>query len=159
MKSKTTAKTLLTAELIAPCGMNCMLCAAYLAYKNNLVEQGIKMTRCTGCRIRRKECAYIKKNCPWGVGRKIKFCFECKTFPCRHLETLDSRYRERYRMSMIENLKAIQARGMETFLKEQEKQWKCKKCGGTICCHNGLCFNCDREKLKQKKHKYRWDEK
>jgi hypothetical protein len=28
-----------------------------------------------------------------------------------------------------------------------------------ICCHNGLCYNCDLEKLRKKKHKYRWNEK
>jgi hypothetical protein len=27
-----------------------------------------------------------------------------------------------------------------------------------ICCHNGLCFNCGLDKLRQKKHKSRWDE-
>jgi hypothetical protein len=27
-----------------------------------------------------------------------------------------------------------------------------------ICCHNGICFNCSLEKLRNKKQKYRWDE-
>jgi hypothetical protein len=28
-----------------------------------------------------------------------------------------------------------------------------------ICCHNGLCFNCNLETLRNKKQKYRWNEK
>jgi hypothetical protein len=48
---------------------------------------------------------------------------------------------------------------MEEFLKEQEKLWKCKSCGEMICCHNGLCYKCDLEKLRKKKQKYRWTEK
>jgi hypothetical protein len=31
-------------------------------------------------------------------------------------------------------------------------------CGGLICCHNGICFNCSLEKLRNKKQKYRWNE-
>ncbi|KNZ40616.1 DUF3795 domain-containing protein [Acetobacterium bakii] len=33
----------------------------------------------------------------------------------------------------------------------------CYECGEAISCHNGLCLNCDLEKLRQNK-KYRWDE-
>jgi hypothetical protein len=60
---------------------------------------------------------------------------------------------------MIENLLSIRDHGVEKFLREQEKRWKCKSCGEVVCCHNGLCFNCDLEKLRSKKQKYRWDEK
>jgi hypothetical protein len=28
-----------------------------------------------------------------------------------------------------------------------------------ICCHNGLCFSCDLEKLRSKKQKYRWNKR
>jgi hypothetical protein len=61
-------------------------------------------------------------------------------------------------MSMIENLNLIKENGMEKFLENQEETWKCQNCGEVISCHNGLCFKCDLEKLKNKKQKYRWDE-
>jgi uncharacterized OB-fold protein len=61
---------------------------------------------------------------------------------------------------MIENLGFIKENGMVRFLEEQEKTWKCPKCGEMVCCHNGICFNCGLEKLRHKKEKYRWsDEK
>jgi len=139
--------------------MNCAICSAYLALKHDLTAEGLRMIQCTGCRPRNKKCAFLKKQCPKLSGAEINFCYECKSFPCKRLRTIDERYRSRYRMSMIDNLKFIKEHGIENFLKEQEKSWKCKSCGEMICCHNGLCFNCDLEKLRNKKQKYRWDEK
>jgi hypothetical protein len=144
-------------QLIAPCGMNCALCSAYLALKNDLRKEGIFRTYCEGCRIRNKECAFLKKRCPLLLKNKIAYCYECPTFPCKHLQTIDKRYRGRYHMSMIENLKYIKANGISTFLKDQRKKWKCPTCDGNISCHNGLCFKCDLEKLKRKHLRYSWD--
>jgi hypothetical protein len=59
-------------------------------------------------------------------------------------------------MSMIENLEYIKQNGIEKFLAKEEEKWKCPECGGTICCHNGICFSCGLEKLKNKKKKHRW---
>jgi hypothetical protein len=47
--------------------------------------------------------------------------------------------------------------GIEVFLEEEAANWRCPVCGGVICCHNGLCYNCDLDRLRQKKHKYRWE--
>jgi hypothetical protein len=60
-------------------------------------------------------------------------------------------------MSIVENLTFIKENGIEKFLEKQEQIWKCPNCGESICCHNGICFNCELEKLKNKKEKYRWD--
>jgi Protein of unknown function (DUF3795) len=151
-------KTETSSELIAPCGMNCANCAGYLACKNDVKDKGIKMPYCTGCRPRNKKCAFLKKRCSKLANNEVRFCFECSSFPCDRLKTIDSRYRSRYRMSMIENLNFIKRNGIEEFLDSQEKSWKCKSCGEMICCHNGICFNCGLEKLRNKKNKYRWNE-
>jgi PHP family Zn ribbon phosphoesterase len=47
---------------------------------------------------------------------------------------------------------------MEMFLEAQKEKWKCPKCGGPVCLHNGICFCCELEKLKVKKRKFRWEE-
>jgi len=138
--------------------MNCALCSGYLALKNDLKGKGIRMIGCMGCRPRNKKCAFLKKQCSKLSKGEVAFCFECESFPCNRLRTIDERYRSCYRMSMIDNLQFIREHGMEKFLEEQEKSWKCRSCGQLICCHNGLCFNCDLEKLKNKKQKYRWNE-
>ena len=62
-----------------------------------------------------------------------------------------------YHLSMIENLEFIKKYGMEGFLKKEEEKWRCPECGGVVCCHNGLCLNCNLDTLCQNK-KYRWNE-
>jgi hypothetical protein len=88
---------------------------------------------------------------------KIRFCYQCEKYPCRRLKELDKRYRTKYHMSMIENLDAIKANGMEDFLEKQEEKWRCPTCEGAVCCHNGLCLNCNLDTLRAN-NKYRWDE-
>jgi hypothetical protein len=89
---------------------------------------------------------------------RVQYCYECGEFPCRRLKALDKRYRERYHMSMIDNLAIIKEQGMLNFLKKEEKKWRCPECGGVICCHNGICFSCGLDKLKGKKRRYRWED-
>jgi hypothetical protein len=144
--------------LISPCGMNCALCSSYLAFKNDVRLQGIRMPYCAGCIPRNKNCAFLKKHCSKLSNGEVTFCFECSNFPCDRLKTIDDRYKARYRTSMIANLGYIKESGLEKFLESQEKLWKCKSCGELVCCHNGICFNCSIDKLRNKKQKYRWDE-
>lgn len=144
-------------ELVAPCGVNCSVCAAHLAMIHDVKSKGIRIPYCAGCRPRGKTCALLKKRCDLLLENKIKFCYECPTFPCPSLETIDRRYRKNYRMSEIENLRRIKAEGIKAFLKSEEKRWRCPKCGGLVSCHNGLCFNCDLEKLRRKKRVYSWE--
>jgi hypothetical protein len=145
-------------ELISPCGMNCALCASYLSLKNDLKGNGIRMPTCAGCRPRNKKCAFLKKYCSKLSSGEVTFCFECTSFPCDRLKAIDYRYKALYRMSTIDNLGYIKENGIEKFLESQEQLWKCEKCGKLVCCHNGICFNCSLEKLRNKKQMYRWDE-
>lgn len=114
------------------------------------------MPYCIGCRPRDKKCAFLKKKCEKLLNDKVKYCYECEDFPCESLKRLDKRYRTFFRMSMIENLEFIEKKGLAEFLKTEKEKWKCKKCGGVICCHNGICFDCSLNKLKNKKRLYRW---
>ena len=145
------------ASLIAPCGMNCGVCVSYLAMKYDLKKQGFRKTYCSGCRPRGKNCTFMKKHCDLLGKGLVRFCYECEKFPCSRLKDLDKRYRTKYHMSMIENLKFIKEHGIERFLEKEEVKWRCPECGEVICCHNGLCLNCGLDKLRQNK-KYRWDE-
>jgi hypothetical protein len=127
--------------LIAPCGINCGVCAAYLRVKNP----------CPGCRVpdpnkpvTRLRCKI--KTCRTFQNGSAKYCFECKDFPCDVLKHLDKRYRTRYHMSEIENLEYIRDNGIRKFLKYEEKRWTCSKCGGTICVHKGYCVGCGKKR-------------
>ncbi|MDD5551823.1 MAG: DUF3795 domain-containing protein [Candidatus Pacebacteria bacterium] len=126
-------------KLIAPCGMNCNICMAYLREKN----------KCPGCRSFNKQepvsIARCKiKNCKNLKKTKSGFCFECKDFPCERIKHLDKRYRTKYNMSEIENLEYIKRFGIRKFVKKEETRWRCKNCGGTICVHRGCCPVCEK---------------
>jgi hypothetical protein len=62
-------------------------------------------------------------------------------------------------MSLVENLKTIRAGGVERFLEARRATWACQRCGGLVCCHNGLCFSCDLERLRKRTKRYQWEEK
>ena len=125
-------------SLIAPCGMNCGICVAYLREKNKCPSCRVEYDKepVTRARCRIKKCPNLKE-------LESNLCFECSLFPCAHLKHLDLRYRTKYNMSQIENLDQIKSQGMEAFLKNEKEKWTCKKCGGPVCVHKGFCLNCN----------------
>lgn len=131
-------------SLIAPCGINCGICYAYLREKN----------KCSGCRIfNAKEPVSIArckiKNCVLIKNGKVKFCYECADFPCESLKHLDKRYRTKYNMSEIENLLYIKKNGIQKFIKKEKIKWACPKCHGIICVHKKYCLNCGEKIISQ----------
>ncbi len=124
------------AWLIAPCGMNCGICSWHLGER--------KCPGCrTGSRVGIKNCSRVHK-CPEFKKGKYKYCYQCKSYPCSGITSLDKRYRARYGMSEMANLAFIKEHGIRKFLKAQEKRYKCGACGGVICVHDGKCSSCGR---------------
>jgi len=128
-----------TSELIAPCGMNCAICLAYLRTKNH----------CPGCRgddtykqasCRSDRCTIVQ--CTLRQATESGFCYECPKYPCRRMKDLDKRYRTKYRMSMLENLAFIRDTGLNAFVNKETERWRCPTCGTTICVHRKACQNC-----------------
>jgi hypothetical protein len=98
--------------------------------------------KCIGCKTTGKSCAHLKY-CKRIAKKEIEYCHQCNDFPCKQLQKLDDKYRERFDMSIINNLKYIKEKGMEKLLKKQEEKYKCPKCGGTICVQNSKCYSCN----------------
>jgi hypothetical protein len=134
-------KSLNKYSLVAPCGINCGVCSAYLRTKNRCLGCRIdfidKQTYCINCKI--KNCDFFKKG-------KAKFCSECKTFPCKLIKNIDKRYRTSYNTSLIKNLENIKNLGIKKFLINEKDKWTCSKCGGVISIHKGFCTNCETKK-------------
>ncbi|MBN2201676.1 DUF3795 domain-containing protein [bacterium] len=130
-------KRLNATALIAPCGMNCGICMAYLREKDHCpgcrAEPAFKPASCVRCRI--LNCDLIR------TGR-ARFCLERDDKPCQRLKDLDKRYRTKYNMSMLENLAAIRRSGIRKFAAEEKRRWTCRKCGGTINVHRAVCSEC-----------------
>ena len=137
------AKSELNTSLIAPCGMNCGICMAYLREKKKCAgcscngSNENKPVYCVKCRI--KNCEVIKNN-------QSGFCFECEKYPCLRLKQLDKRYKTKYSMSMIENLENIKKFGLKQFIALEKIRWTCSVCGGIICVHRGYCYQCGKKK-------------
>ena len=133
--------TTIPINLIAPCGMNCRLCLGYIRDKNT----------CPGCRLINKQDSKKSeyrnrcriRNCEQIVDGKIKYCSDsCGRFPCARLKQLDKRYRTKYGMSMIDNLKMINEFGIRHFIRYEKEKWLCPECGEMICVHRPACLYC-----------------
>ena len=135
---------MIDANLIAPCGMNCSRCSAYLAFLNKIPKQRGQIFQCIGCRPRNKQCAYLKGQCELLTANKIQFCFACGRYPCDRLRKFDQRYRRSYGVSPIQNLETIRKKGVKSFLRQQTRAHGCPTCGGMISIHNKKCFACDK---------------
>ncbi len=131
------------AELIAPCGMNCAICMGHLLRDENI---------CPGCRgddvNKPGNCVRcVIANCDYLENSKSKYCSDkCEKFPCARLRSLDKRYRTKYDMSMLENLKHIEELGIRAFVRNEKVRWTCALCGGLICVHRGSCSNCGKDR-------------
>ena len=133
--------TTISTNLIASCGMNCRLCLGYIRERNT----------CPGCRMidnqdsqkskYRNKCRI--KNCELIAKGKIKYCSDsCDSYPCARLKQLDKRYRIKYGMSMIDNLKMINEFGIRHFIRNEKVKWICPECGEMICVHRPTCLSC-----------------
>lgn len=130
-------------DLAAPCGLYCGSCRQYLAKSEGLLKQiGLKQG-CDGCRIRNKNCAFIRKGCSALRKQELDFCFECKEFPCDDLTKLDEIYQTRFHTSLIENLKRIEEIGVDKWVKEQTKLFTCHSCGEKTSIHEKKCYFCN----------------
>ena len=141
------------AEMIAPCGLNCLACNAHLNSK----------TPCPGCRapvekITRKSCREcLIKKCAFEKG--VKWCFECMSFPCSKIEKLNKRYSQKYDVYLIENASGAKW-DIPEFLQSQKELFTCKSCNGIINQHRKRCSDCEQganfltpvlEKIKNRK--------
>jgi len=85
--------------------------------------------QCPGCRDMDKDkpkyCRKcIIKNCEELAKNNLKYCSDkCRKFPCLRLKNLDKRYRNKYGMSMLENLEIINKQGIRKFLSIEKEKW------------------------------------
>lgn len=124
-------------QILAPCGLNCSLCRAYVRAHNPCPGcrggDDNKSTACLTCAI---------KNCKDLADGGHLFCSTCEKFPCAELVHLDARYKSKYGVSAIGNLEQIKAMGVEQFLDQETTKWSCSTCGELLCMHSPQCLNC-----------------
>ena len=140
MADISTKTNAIRAAEIAPCGMNCRLCRAYVRERK----------ACPGCRgsdsFKSKACIECRiKNCEKLVSADVKYCFNCDSFPCARLKNLDKRYRTNYGMSMVDNLEYIRKFGISQLIGKEKERWTCPVCYELICVHKPQCLSCQQK--------------
>lgn len=124
-------------KLIAPCGLYCGFCYIYKASNDEALakeiakKRGIKLedVKCLGCVEERGACKMLFNNavCPTyecAVNQKsLRFCYECKDFPCLKLAPVADRAQEIPHNMKIYNLISIQRMSLKKWLEEAERRW------------------------------------
>ena len=139
---------MISAAMIAPCGLNCSLCKRALAETNP----------CPGCNgpdenkpeFCAKICGIIR--CRKRIDNGYEYCDECPDYPCEDVMEKEARYTSQYPLyeSPGKNLRDIRELGMEQFLKNEWDHWTCGECGHIICVHTGICSGCGEKYGEQK---------
>ena len=133
-----------TADMIAPCGLDCSICALAQLEENP----------CAGCNGPNENkpdfcanlCGIIL--CSKRKDNGYRFCDECPDYPCADVMEKENRYTSQYplRESPLENLRMIREQGMEKFLEQERRMFSCDKCGSPVSVHTGLCRSCKAKK-------------
>lgn len=136
-----------TAEMIAPCGLDCSLCK-YAQRKSD---------PCAGCNgpddhkpeFCSKECGIIL--CQKRRENGYRFCDECPEGPCEDVMEKENRYTSKYPLfeSPLQNIRDIRSMGMEAFLEKERERFTCKECGAPISVQSGICSGCGKRYGKQ----------
>ncbi len=130
-------------KMLAPCGMDCRLCAVYQQRKKPCAGCHAgpehKPKHCQGCGI--KQCPEMPES---------GLCCHCASYPCPRLKRLDARYRKNYQTSLLANLNYVREQGFAAFWQRQSQIYACPACGGLVCVHDRQCPNCKGEAPEQK---------
>ena len=110
---------------VAPCGINCGACPAYLCKDDPQLLEAIVvkgMSRedlpCPGCRKHEGKCAFTEGDCAtYGCvqDHKVTFCYECHEFPCQYLHPCADRATLLPHNMKLFNLCYIQKHGLTSF--------------------------------------------
>jgi len=135
-------------NLIGRYGLYCGVCEVYRAYKDSrkLQEELAKKHNCLPEEVRCEGCqalgvygwSYDKE---WGTnckilkclnGKKQKVCYECAEYDsCERFDKF-AEICLGIGLDLRKNLKMIQEGRTEEWLSEQDKKWRCPKCGKPI---------------------------
>jgi len=135
-------------NLIGRCGLYCGICEIYRAYKDSKELQkelakkhncNLENVRCEGCQSINVYGWSLEKE--WGSNcrilqclnaRELNFCYECTEYDnCKRFDKF-ARICAGLGINLRRNLQMIKEGKAEEWLLEQDKKWRCSKCGNPI---------------------------
>ncbi len=146
------------AVFVAPCGLYCGACSIRSAYNRHDSEllkamaDGVSLylghkvdakdLACKGClsdvvsiscrECKMRECAAAK-----GLTR----CSECSDSPCELVKSFNDDGLPHH-AEVLKNLKRQREIGVDAWIKEQDKRWRCPKCSAGTDWYAGKCPQC-----------------
>jgi len=143
-------------KLLAPCGLYCGVCSIYKAYKDNDLElkkeiltklnnneiKTIEDIACTGC-LSDGIVFHFCQACPIKTcikNKKIKGCYQCKDFPCEIISNWPDPLEKKVMLRAIPSWREL---GIENWVAEEEKRYKCPNCGTLLFHGTKKCKNCN----------------
>ena len=135
-------------NLIGRCGLYCGICEIYRAYKDSkeLQKELAKKHNCNPEKVRCEGCQAIdvygwSLEKEWGSNcrilqclnaRELNFCYECTEYDnCKRFDKF-ARICAGLGINLRRNLQMIKEGKAEEWLLEQDKKWRCSKCGNPI---------------------------
>ena len=145
-------------NLVGRCGLYCGACKIYRAYKDSeqlrriIAEENNckpEEVRCEGCQTVSTNGWNVEKI--WGRNCEIvkcldtkglDFCYECDEYPdCKKFRQLADDCLKQGE-NLMENLSKIKAGKVEEWLEEEDKKWRCQKCGKPVTWDLTKCHWC-----------------
>lgn len=124
-------------DMLAPCGLNCMLCYRHLG-KNP----------CPGCRVQPEDPGAYQNKCHMRActaERGFSICATCAERPCKRVKAFQKRYMDGYGVDLSAIAKAVQQAGAESYLRADLAAHTCPDCRHLINLHYGVCSGCGRQ--------------
>ena len=123
-------------KLLAPCGINCLVCYRYCAGARKpcpgcRYDGEGKPEHCRRCHIR--DCAREKG---------VEHCFLCAEYPCRRLRSMERSYRTRYAFHLTADERFALEHGAQDLAALHGERYRCPECGGVISLHDRICSDC-----------------
>jgi len=150
-------------HLAAICGLYCGACSVYRAGRdeNPQIIEEIAQAIAKHLPVPVDELNFDNLNCDGclGGGRisphcrdcairlcaeqkpGVVHCAECNDFPCSIITDFNNDGLPHH-AEVIENLAHMREIGVENWIREQEKRWKCPNCGTSMHWYGGTCNKC-----------------
>lgn len=145
-------------NLAAPCGLYCGACTSYITRKRGgevaLTAMAKRVSErwgttiktadlvCEGClssqvAIYCRRCAM--RDCATKKG--INYCAQCSDFPCQTITNFNNDG-VRHHSEVLANVRHQKEIGIDVWLDEQEKRWRCPTCKCLIEWYDTKCPQC-----------------
>jgi len=81
----------------------------------------------------------VLRSCALGKG--LTHCAQCSNFPCQELVDFSNDGLPHH-SEVLDNVRRVRDVGIEAWMAEQEKRWRCPNCGDAIDWYATQCAGC-----------------